>query len=288
MMQGPLDRPENQKLVDLNGREIACLLPLVALMFWIGIAPNWYLGMIDQAVYNTVVAPVEQVRGPLPPPPAMAPPPPPARTGHGPDDGHGHPGADVLDEVEAGLAVEPVERLGAQLPDLRLEGGDPLGGERPRQQAAVDGVGRRVLEDEDPGRHLDAGLDELQDPAPAGDERGVVLQPPLDVLVAADGPEVVLVAAVERCLVTEAPKGRVGVGEDLGVPGVPLHLAALRLIDGHHGLPPNPGSGISSLSELSRRWRSAPGTGCRRPPTPRACSAPHAVRLRCSPRGARY
>jgi NADH-quinone oxidoreductase subunit M len=62
MMQGPLDNPENQKLLDLNFREIATLLPLVILMFWIGIKPNTFLGMFDSAVYHTVVQPIELAR----------------------------------------------------------------------------------------------------------------------------------------------------------------------------------------------------------------------------------
>ena len=64
--------------------------------------------------------------------------------------------------------------VGAELADLRLERGDLPRREHPRQQAAVDGVGRRVLEDDDARRHLDAGLDQLEDPAAAGDERVAV------------------------------------------------------------------------------------------------------------------
>ena len=57
---------------------------------------------------------------------------------------------------------------------LRLERRHLPRREHPRQQAAVDGVGRRVLEDDDAGRHLDVGLDELEDAAPSGDERVAV------------------------------------------------------------------------------------------------------------------
>jgi NADH-quinone oxidoreductase subunit M len=39
VMFGPLTNPENEKLVDLNGREIGLLVPLVIFMFWIGIHP---------------------------------------------------------------------------------------------------------------------------------------------------------------------------------------------------------------------------------------------------------
>ena len=62
MMQGPLDNPENQKLQDLSGREVMTLLPLVVLMFWIGVKPNTFISMFDSAVYHTVVQPIEMAR----------------------------------------------------------------------------------------------------------------------------------------------------------------------------------------------------------------------------------
>ncbi len=62
VMQGPLDRPENQKLQDLKPREVLVLMPLVLGMFWIGIRPNDTLRMFDQAVYQTVVRPIEEAR----------------------------------------------------------------------------------------------------------------------------------------------------------------------------------------------------------------------------------
>lgn len=62
MMQGPLDNPENERLLDLSGREVWTLLPLVVLMFWIGAQPSTFLGMFDAAVYRTVVEPIETAR----------------------------------------------------------------------------------------------------------------------------------------------------------------------------------------------------------------------------------
>ncbi|HXG58627.1 MAG TPA: NADH-quinone oxidoreductase subunit M [Thermoanaerobaculia bacterium] len=47
---GPLDNPANQKLPDLNGREIATLVPLVVLMVWIGIAPKVFFDTIEKPV----------------------------------------------------------------------------------------------------------------------------------------------------------------------------------------------------------------------------------------------
>jgi NADH-quinone oxidoreductase subunit M len=47
---GPLDRPENRNLPDLRWREAAVLLPLVVLMFVVGIVPNLFLRPTDSAV----------------------------------------------------------------------------------------------------------------------------------------------------------------------------------------------------------------------------------------------
>jgi NADH-quinone oxidoreductase subunit M len=48
---GPLDRAENRTLPDLRRREAVILLPLVILMFVIGILPNLVLGPTDTAVH---------------------------------------------------------------------------------------------------------------------------------------------------------------------------------------------------------------------------------------------
>ncbi len=81
------------------------------------------------------------------------------------DDAHRHLGAEVADEVEAVGADERVEAARAELTDLWFEFGHAPRSEHPRQQAPVDRVGRRVFEDQDPRRHLDAGLDDLEDAA---------------------------------------------------------------------------------------------------------------------------
>ncbi|MBD3616261.1 MAG: NADH-quinone oxidoreductase subunit M [Gracilimonas sp.] len=39
VMFGPITNEENEKLIDLNGREIGLLIPMVIFMFWIGIHP---------------------------------------------------------------------------------------------------------------------------------------------------------------------------------------------------------------------------------------------------------
>jgi len=62
MMQGPLDNAENRGLKDLNAREVLTLLPLIIPMFVIGIMPTPFLRMFDQAVYRTVLQPVQSVQ----------------------------------------------------------------------------------------------------------------------------------------------------------------------------------------------------------------------------------
>ena len=50
MIFGPLDEAKNGQLLDLNKREIAVLVPLVLLFFFIGLYPNFFLDKINPAV----------------------------------------------------------------------------------------------------------------------------------------------------------------------------------------------------------------------------------------------
>jgi NADH-quinone oxidoreductase subunit M len=50
MMYGKLDKPENQKLIDLNLREKLILIPIVVLIFWMGIYPKPFLGRMETSV----------------------------------------------------------------------------------------------------------------------------------------------------------------------------------------------------------------------------------------------
>jgi NADH-quinone oxidoreductase subunit M len=59
VMFGPLDKPENQAMKDLNLRELATYIPLIILAFWIGLYPKTFLQYLDQPV-NQIV---ERVRG---------------------------------------------------------------------------------------------------------------------------------------------------------------------------------------------------------------------------------
>jgi NADH-quinone oxidoreductase subunit M len=49
MMFGEITQAENRRLPDLSGREVALLVPIIVLMFWIGIYPNTFLRRMDAA-----------------------------------------------------------------------------------------------------------------------------------------------------------------------------------------------------------------------------------------------
>jgi len=53
---GPLDKEENKKLKDLNAREIITLVPLLILIFWIGLYPKPFFSLIAPAVDKLVAA----------------------------------------------------------------------------------------------------------------------------------------------------------------------------------------------------------------------------------------
>ncbi len=54
MMFGNLDKPENQNLTDLNVREVVYMMPIILLMFWIGIYPKPFINLMEPAVKNLV------------------------------------------------------------------------------------------------------------------------------------------------------------------------------------------------------------------------------------------
>jgi NADH-quinone oxidoreductase subunit M len=49
VMYGEVTHDANRQLSDMNGREIALMIPIVLLMFWIGIYPNTLLRKMDQS-----------------------------------------------------------------------------------------------------------------------------------------------------------------------------------------------------------------------------------------------
>ena len=60
VMHGPLDKPANRELKDLSAREIAVLVPIIILIFLIGIFPNLFLDKMG----TSVAALLAQVAGP--------------------------------------------------------------------------------------------------------------------------------------------------------------------------------------------------------------------------------
>lgn len=58
MFFGTIDNPKNEKLVDLNPREWAYMVPLVILSLWIGVYPKPFLAYIQQPV-NAIVRQVK-------------------------------------------------------------------------------------------------------------------------------------------------------------------------------------------------------------------------------------
>ena len=51
---GPLDKEENKSLKDINMREIVTLLPLLVLIFWIGLYPKPFFAIIEPSVTKLV------------------------------------------------------------------------------------------------------------------------------------------------------------------------------------------------------------------------------------------
>ena len=83
-----------------------------------------------------------------------------------PDGPHRKLGTEIGHEVDALGTGKRIEGPSTELAQLWLERVHLLGREHPGEQAAVDGVLGRILEDHHAGRHLDVGLDELEHRAP--------------------------------------------------------------------------------------------------------------------------
>jgi NADH-quinone oxidoreductase subunit M len=61
VMFGPVTNEENRSLPDLSAREVACMLPFLVLVFWIGLSPQTFLRKMTASV-TAVVARVEAKR----------------------------------------------------------------------------------------------------------------------------------------------------------------------------------------------------------------------------------
>lgn len=62
---GKLTNPENEKLVDLSGRELAVLIPVIVFIVWIGVYPATFLGK-SEAASRHVIQQIENARKGLP------------------------------------------------------------------------------------------------------------------------------------------------------------------------------------------------------------------------------
>jgi NADH-quinone oxidoreductase subunit M len=51
---GTVTNPKNEKLLDLNPREILTFVPLVAIALWIGLYPKPFFQILEQPVNNLV------------------------------------------------------------------------------------------------------------------------------------------------------------------------------------------------------------------------------------------
>jgi NADH-quinone oxidoreductase subunit M len=51
-MHGPLDKPVNRQLQDLSAREVIVLVPVVVLIFLIGLFPNLFFDKMQSSVDN--------------------------------------------------------------------------------------------------------------------------------------------------------------------------------------------------------------------------------------------
>ena len=149
------------------------------------------------------------------------------------DDLHRHLQAQLLDEVEPGLADQRVQAGGAVLAHQRLELGDPARREHPGEQLPVDVVDRRVLHDEGARRDLHVRLDQLEHDAAGGGVRLGVRQHPLHVGVAADRVEVMRLVVVEGGFLAHPVEQRPRVGREAGVVRVPVEAIGV-----HAGSPP--------------------------------------------------
>ena len=152
------------------------------------------------------------------------------------DEGGDHPGrelgGEVGDVVEAGGADVGVEQLGADLADARLEPRDAAGGEGPGHERAEPRVVGRVLEDHHV-RVVELGPHALEHGVVGRAEGRRVAAGGLDVVEAAEGPEVEVVVAVHGSLVAQAPPDRVRVVVDDDVVGVPVEVAVGVGLGGH-------------------------------------------------------
>ncbi len=113
VMFGELDNPKNQKLVDLNAREIGIMVPLLVLIFVMGLYPNPFIEKMDPAIKKLVAQtrPKTMTAQKMPVAPAMSP----GMNGQAPETmPAGHPGPSSQPSLPAGHP--PMQQGGAANP----------------------------------------------------------------------------------------------------------------------------------------------------------------------------
>ncbi|MEZ4287437.1 MAG: NADH-quinone oxidoreductase subunit M [Polyangiales bacterium] len=60
---GPITNVENESLTDLNRREVYALMPLMVLIFWIGLYPNFFLRRMDTSVEHFIDSTEQRYEG---------------------------------------------------------------------------------------------------------------------------------------------------------------------------------------------------------------------------------
>jgi NADH-quinone oxidoreductase subunit M len=106
VMFGELDNPKNQKLLDLNAREIGIMVPLIVMIFVMGIYPKPFIDKMDPAIKKLVsqVRPASMSAQKMPDGMQMMP------AGHpGMEMPAGHPGMTPAADPHAAPAVNPHE-----------------------------------------------------------------------------------------------------------------------------------------------------------------------------------
>ena len=156
-------------------------------------------------------------------------------------------------KVEVAGADQRIEQLRAHRSDRRLQPGDLAGREHPRQQAAMDRVRGRILEDQRARREHDARFEQVECHASTRDERLPIDVGALDVVEAAQRVEVVLLVVVERRFVTDPTEEGMRVVPDLLGVGVVLQVRGV--LGGRHRLPLSPV--VHRFAEIYRRWQSS-------------------------------
>jgi NADH-quinone oxidoreductase subunit M len=63
MIYNRLDKPENERLIDLNGRELAMMIPILAGIVWLGLYPAPVLRRMEPAAkrYLQLIQPPQAV-----------------------------------------------------------------------------------------------------------------------------------------------------------------------------------------------------------------------------------